>query len=180
MTFYIDAARVTAAAGAHETWYLAQLKPNSAAIAERHLNRQGFQTFLPMHAKTDTRRGRFVTSMRPLFPGYIFVAFDAAAGLWRKINSTSGVTSLVRFGSAPAPVPGDLIGALMARAAGVAEVAEDTSFTQGERVKMRTGPFVDFIAEVESIAPDQRVWLLMDLMGGKTRVSASTTQVRRL
>ena len=29
-------------------WFLAQLKPNCARIAENHLARQGFETFLPL------------------------------------------------------------------------------------------------------------------------------------
>ena len=30
------------------SWFLAQLKPNCANIADRNLKRQGFQTFLPV------------------------------------------------------------------------------------------------------------------------------------
>ena len=43
--------------------------------------RQGFQTFLPMEEETRQRNGKFVTAMRPLFPGYIFVTFDVATVL---------------------------------------------------------------------------------------------------
>ncbi len=60
------------------SWFLAQLKPNCANIADKNLKRQGFKTFLPMEEETSQRGGKFVTAMRPLFPGYIFVAFDAA------------------------------------------------------------------------------------------------------
>ena len=65
------------------SWFLAQLKPNCANIADRNLKRQGFKTFLPMEEETRQRNGKFVTSMQPLFPGYIFVAFDVARGFWR-------------------------------------------------------------------------------------------------
>ena len=58
------------------TWFLAQLKPNSHRIAERNLARQGVRTFLPLQEETKRARGRFTTQMRPLFPGYLFVAFD--------------------------------------------------------------------------------------------------------
>ena len=63
------------------SWFLAQLKPNCANIADKNLKRQGFQTFLPMEEETTQRNGKFVTAMRPLFPGYIFVAFDVARGV---------------------------------------------------------------------------------------------------
>ena len=62
------------AANIDERWFLAQLKPNSAQIAKRHLERQGFETFLPLEETTQPRNGKFVTAQRLLFPGYIFVA----------------------------------------------------------------------------------------------------------
>ena len=63
------------------SWFLAQLKPNCANIADKNLKRQGFQTFLPIEEETRKRNGKFVTAMRPLFPGYIFVTFDVATVL---------------------------------------------------------------------------------------------------
>ena len=43
---------------------------------------------------------------------------------------------------------------------------------------LTTGPFADFVAEVENIAPDRRVWVLMEIMGGKTRVAVGADQLR--
>ena len=59
-----------------DAWYLAQVKPQSSQIAERNLHRHGFETFLPRHNVIGKSSGRFVTQPLPLFPGYIFVAFD--------------------------------------------------------------------------------------------------------
>eukprot|EP00657_Telonema_sp_P-1_P000536 TRINITY_DN11027_c0_g1_i1.p1 TRINITY_DN11027_c0_g1~~TRINITY_DN11027_c0_g1_i1.p1 ORF type:complete len:157 (+),score=46.76 TRINITY_DN11027_c0_g1_i1:35-505(+) len=86
-------------------WFLAQLKPNCARIAVRNLERQGFRTFLPLHQQTIRRETRFANRTQPLFPGYLFVAVDAADGGWSAINGTQGVTRLVGFGSRPAQVP---------------------------------------------------------------------------
>ena len=62
------------------SWFLAQLKPNCANIADKNLKRQGFNTFLPMEEETRQRNGKFVTAMQAAVPGYIFVAFDVPAG----------------------------------------------------------------------------------------------------
>ena len=43
-----------------ETWFLAQVKPNCEAVAERNLARQGIGTFLPREDVTREQRGRFV------------------------------------------------------------------------------------------------------------------------
>lgn len=158
-------------------WFLAQLKPNCFNIADKNLKRQGFQTFLPMEEETRTRNGKFVAAMRPLFPGYIFVACDVTRGLWRTVNSTYGIARLVSFGREPTAVPQDLVLQLMLRCD--AHLLPPEFPNPGERVTVTKGPFANFVAEVEKIAPDRRVWLLMELMGGRTRVAVKSDQLRR-
>ena len=160
------------------SWFLAQLKPNCANIADKNLKRQGFQTFLPLEEETRQRNGKFVTATRPLFPGYIFVAFEAARGLWRTVNSTYGITRLVSFAKEPAPVPLDLLSQLMLRCDTDGKVLPPKLLKAGDQVVLNTGPFANFVAEVEKIAPDRRVWVLMEIMGGHTRVAVGADQLR--
>ncbi|MFZ5965205.1 transcription termination/antitermination protein NusG [Thalassococcus sp. BH17M4-6] len=162
------------------TWFLAQLKPNSARIADRNLRRQGFRTFLPVEDVTRRTRTTFVTTESPVFPGYIFVMFDAAKGGWRAINSTSGITRLVGVGGAPAAVPADIISGLMMRCDAQGKLMPPEQLTPGTKVALTGGPFADFIAEVDKIESDRRVWVLLDIMGGKTRVAVNAEQVRAL
>lgn len=160
------------------SWFLAQLKPNSAQIAKRNLERQAFETFLPLEETTQQRSSRFVTARRPLFPGYIFVAFSAAQGCWRTVNSTQGITRLVSFGRAPAPVPDGLVDGLKARCDSMGKLVAASALATGDAVTFTKGPFSDFVGEVEKIDADRRVWILMDLMGGQTRVKAEEAQLR--
>ncbi len=159
-------------------WFLAQLKPNSVRIAERSLKRQGFRTFLPVEEFTRRAKSKFVTTERLMFPGYIFVSFDVAKGGWRAINSTNGITRLVSFGKNPAPVPLDIISGLMLRCDAQGKLMLPNLLTPGDHVAITHGPFANFIAEVEKIDPDRRVWVLLDIMGGKTRVAVAAGQVR--
>jgi transcriptional antiterminator RfaH len=161
-------------------WFLAQFKPNCARIAEKHLKRQGFRTFLPLEEETRTRNGKFITADRPLFPGYIFVAFDAARGLWRKVNSTYGITRLVSFGKEPKAVPSDLVSEIMRRCDASGKLLPPEVLSPGDQVTLTKGPFANFVAEVERIAPDQRVWILMEIMGGQKRVAVGANQLRVL
>jgi transcriptional antiterminator RfaH len=159
-------------------WFLAQLKPNSVKIAERNLKRQGFRTFLPIEEVTKRAKSKFVTVERPMFPGYIFVSFDVIKGGWRAINSTNGITRLVSFGKDPAPVPLDIISGLMLRCDARGKLMSPKLLSPGDQVTMTNGPLADFAAEIEKIDPDRRVWVLLDIMGGKTRVAVGTDQVR--
>lgn len=160
------------------TWFLAQLKPNSHLIADRNLTRQGFRTFLPLQEETRRERGRFVTRVRPLFPGYLFVAFNTLQGSWRAINSTYGVTRLVSFGNEPTPVPLDLVSQLMLRCDREGKLLPPLILKPGDQIALTKGPFADFVATIESIAPDRRVWVLLDILGRQTRVAVSEKHVR--
>lgn len=162
------------------SWFLAQLKPNCASIAEKNLKRQGFKTFLPMEEGTRKRNGKFITAMRPLFPGYIFVAFDVARGFWRTVNSTQGITRLVSCGKEPAPVPLDLVSQLMLRCDSQGKWSPPKPLQPGDQVTLTKGPFANFVAEIEKIAPDRRVWVLLDFMGGQTRVAVGADQLRAI
>ncbi|MFC2970292.1 transcription termination/antitermination protein NusG [Acidimangrovimonas pyrenivorans] len=163
---------------AETSWYLAQLKPNSLCIAERNLRRQGFQVFVPMQEGTRRARGAFVTASRPLFPGYAFVAFDPARGGWQAINSTHGVTRLVSFGKEPARVPAEMIAQLMRRCDAEGKLLPSPDIRPGDAVRLSSGPFTEFVATVEQLAPDQRVWVLLDLLGRELRVAVQPATLR--
>ena len=160
------------------TCFFAQFKPNSHKIAERNLNQQGFQTFLPMQEQTKRAQGKFLTHMRPLFPGYLFVALDIGQGSWRSVNSTYGVTRLVSLGKEPTPVPLGLIAQLMLRCDREGKLLPPKLLKPGDQVTLTKGPFTDFVATIDSIAPDKRIWVLMELMGAQTRVAVSADDLR--
>lgn len=160
------------------SWFLAQLKPNCANIADKNLKRQGFRTFLPMEEETHQRNGKFVTAMRPLFPGYIFVAFDVSHGFWRTVNSTYGITRLVSFGKEPTAVPPDLVSQLTLRCDAKGKLLPSKPLKSGDQVTLTRGPFANFVAEVEQLAPDRRVWVLMEIMGAQTRVAVGADQLQ--
>lgn len=159
-------------------WYLLQLKPNSHRIAERNLNRQGFKTFLPMQEVTRRKASHFVNDLKPLFPGYMFVSFDTEIDAWRKINSTMGVSRLVSFGSEPKALPTQLVSGLMMRCDENGKLLPPNTLREGDSVELLTGPFAKFVATVDSIDPEQRIWVIMDYMGQKTRIQIASDQLR--
>jgi transcriptional antiterminator RfaH len=162
-----------------DNWFLLQLKPNGQRLAERNLQRQGFETFLPMHEVTERRSTRFMTNFRPLFPGYMFVAFEAASAPWHKINSTMGVSRLVSMNGNPQSVPLDIVSGLMSRCDASGKLLPPQNLNAGDQVELRSGPFSDFIATVESIESDRRVWVLMDFMGQRTRIKVTSDQLQQ-
>ena len=147
-------------------------------IAERNLHRQGFDTFLPMQKITRRKTSRFVSDLKPLFPGYMFVSVNSDLAPWRSINSTIGVSRLVSFEGKPKPLPLQLISGLMLRCDASGTLLPPKSLNEGDSVEMLTGPFANFIATVDTIDPEQRIWVLLDFMGQKTRMQVTADQLQ--
>jgi len=164
--------------GGKPDWFLAQLKPNGAALAARNLKRQGFRTFLPTECRTFRSGSTFKTLQAPLFPGYIFVALDATSSPWRSINSTVGVGRLVSFGTGPAQVPHPIIDALLRRCDADGVILPEPVLQPGDPVRLISGPFEGFVAEIERLETAQRVWVLFEFMGSKKRLGVGTDQLR--
>ena len=161
-------------------WYLIQLKPNSHRLAESNLHRQEFETFLPMQQVTRRKASRFVSNLKPLFPGYMFVSANTELAPWRTINSTIGVSRLISFEGKPKPLSLQLISGLMLRCDASGTLLPPESLSKGDSVEMLDGPFANFIATVDTINPEQRIWVLMDFMGQKTRMEVTADQLQLL
>lgn len=161
-------------------WYLVQTKPNAHALAERNLRRQGIETFLPMQERTERKSSRFVSQSRPLFPGYLFIKVAEGEAPWRSVNGTLGVSRLVSFGATPRPVPEGLVSSLQARCDATGHLRPFSAFAAGDDVEVLQGPFAQFAATVEKIDPEKRVWVLLDLMGQKMRVSLEAGHIAKI
>lgn len=155
---------------AGQGWYLVHCKPSSEQMARRNLENQGFLTFLPLQKLTHRKGTAFQEQLRPLFPGYMFVAQDPAAGQWRKINNTRGVARLVRFVAEPTPLPPRIMEQLFACCDATGVFQQITNLTSGDEVKITQGPFAGAFGKIIEIDPDQRVHLLLDFLGQKSNL----------
>ena len=162
-------------------WYVAQVKPNGFARAEANLDRQGFETFMPLRRKTVRHARQMHDVLRPIFPGYLFIKFGSERADWRKINSTFGVSKLISFEAGrPTPVPDALMTGLRARCNDNNVLQPLDDLRAGERLRMLTGAFADFVGEVEEMVTSDRVRLLFELMGQTTRVDVLRVDVERI
>ena len=107
----------------------------------------------------------------------MFVSVNSDLAPLSTINSTIGVSKLVSFECKPKPLPVQLISGLMLRCDASGTLLLSKSLSEGDSVEMLTGPFVNFIATVDTIDPEQRIWVLMDFMGQKTRMQVSADQL---
>lgn len=152
-------------------WLIVQIKPNSYDLANRNLERQGFETFIPKMKVTNKINNKFITKEAYVFPGYIFVAFNPFISMWQKINYTYGVSKVLSFNKKPAEISSDLIIQIKNKYNLNDVELENDELNQGDLVKLYSGPFVDFFAKVEKVDQNHRVWLLLEHNGKIQRVN---------
>lgn len=151
-------------------WCVAQIKPNSYKSAIENLKRQGFETFLPQMEITQRQKNKFIVKNVYVFPGYIFVSFDPHLIAWTKINSTYGVSKILAFNNKPSEISSDLILELKARYENKINQTKKEKLQKGDSIRFFAGPFADLIAKVESVEENNRIWVLIEAMGGYQRL----------
>ena len=157
-------------------WYLAQCKAGQEHLAAARLAERGLaQVFLPRERRQRRWRGRVQALLAPLFPGYLFLMPETPD--WRPIRTTRGLIRLVSFGGGPAvPVPAEVVAGLSARCDADGILCPPADLRPGERVRILTGAFADLVATIETVTPEARIALLLDLMGRQTRVMVAGPQ----
>ena len=76
----------------------------------------------------------------------------------------------MKFGKEQAPVPLGLQSQIMLRCNADGKLLPPKLLKPDDQVTLTQRPFANFVAEMEKIAPDRRVWVLMGIMGCETRV----------
>jgi transcription elongation factor/antiterminator RfaH len=161
-----------------EAWYVVETHSRAERVAQSHLERQGFPSFCPQFRKTRRHARRVDEIVAPVFPGYVFAAFDRDRDNWTAINGTRGVRRLVGpCANRPQPMPTVAMEALLARCDGDRMARLCPSLEQGRKVRVLTGPFADLLAEVHALDGRGRVQILLDILGGKASVAISVAQL---
>ncbi|KAA3632595.1 MAG: transcription/translation regulatory transformer protein RfaH [Proteobacteria bacterium] len=155
-----------------KSWYLVYSKPRGEKLAVDNLERQGYHIYLPMLQTTRRQRGRLVDLVEPMFPRYLFISLDTSTDNWAPIRSTVGVTQMVRFGNQPALVPDQLVQLLMDRENELGlQTPPSREFEKGERVRIYDGPFKDYEAIFIARNSNERVVVLLEILGKESRVA---------
>ena len=154
-------------------WYLVHTKPAGEVVAQMHLERQGYEVYLPRLVQSQRRGGRWRERVVPLFPRYLFLRLNAGRQALGPVRSTVGVTNVVRFGSDYAVVPDEVIRGLQARAdseTGLHRLNLGCMPEPGMRVRIASGPLDGLEGVFERKAGAERVVVLLRLLGQDARV----------
>lgn len=153
-------------------WYVVETHAKAEAKALFNLKRQGYRAYLPQYLKLRRHARRTDRVPRPLFPRYLFVKLDIERETWRPIQSTFGVVRLIRQGDRPAPVPHGVVEDIAVRQNddGFVAVRSACSYSRGEQIHIEAGAFADQTGLFECATDDERVVLLLNLLGREVKV----------
>ncbi len=144
-------------------WYLIQTKPQQELTAAQNLVNQDYTVFHPQ-AKINNK-------IVALFPRYLFIQLDNQSQNWSPIHSTKGVSNFVRFGLQFAKVPDEVICCIKKRETKTANKYIDLGrFKSGDKVRVTEGTFKGCEAIFNSYNADERLILLMKIIGQMQKV----------
>ena len=147
-----------------KNWYLLKTKPRQEIIAKQNLKNQGYGSFCPI-VKINNR-------LVVLFPGYLFVQLNENTQNWSPINSTKGVSHFVKFGLNFAKVPTSIIKFIKTNQHITTEkLINLNKFKPGDKVQISDGVFKNYMAIFKSYKSDERIILLMNLLGNEQSLS---------
>jgi transcriptional antiterminator RfaH len=150
-------------------------------VANDNLERQGYETYLPMIRKRVKRGKTYHHRLDPLFPRYLFIHLSDQLDDWGPIRSTIGVTHLVKFGNLAATLPDQLISQLKSFESdeGV-RIQEEKLLEKGEKVRFFDGALHGLQAIYDTKSGTDRVLVLMEIAGTHTRLNVSSDSIERL
>ena len=156
-------------------WFAVHTHPQGEIKAAHHLERQGFEVYLPRYMKKRSHARRIDWVPSPLFPRYLFVGMDLGKERWLAVSSTVGVSHLVCFGTRPIPVPSEIIEMLRGNEdhKGIFSFRQKAPFTLGDKVEIMSGAFSEAVGIFENLDAQGRVTLLLNIMGRQTKVKTS-------
>ncbi|ACJ32475.1 Transcription antitermination protein nusG [Anoxybacillus thermarum] len=142
-----------------------------------------FRVVVPEEEETDTKGGKKKVVKKKVFPGYVLVEMIMTDDSWYVVRNTPGVTGFVGSagaGSKPTPLLEEEVSAILKRM-GVDLIELDFDFELNEAVRIKEGPFANFVGTIQEIEMDkQKVTVLVDMFGRETPVELDFSQIEKI
>ncbi|MGH9314662.1 MAG: UpxY family transcription antiterminator [Vicinamibacterales bacterium] len=157
-------------------WFAIWTRSRHEQIVREQLERNAVEAFLPTITRWSRWKDRKKKIDWPLFPGYCFARFDAAARL--PILKCHGVVSIVSFDGEPAPIPEQEIESL--RLLVSTDLAYDPCplIREGMTVEVVHGPLRGVIGRLVRKGSRARLVLAVDLIGQAVSVEVDAADVK--
>lgn len=142
-----------------------------------------FRVLVPVEEEIEVKNGKSKSVSRKVFPGYVLVEMIMTDDSWYVVRNTPGVTGFVGSagaGSKPTALLPEEVDSIL-RQMGVEELRAEIDFELKESVKVKEGPFANFIGTVEEISIDKKkLKVHVNMFGRETPVELDFNQVEKV
>jgi len=139
-----------------------------------------FEVLVPTQEKIVISGGRKRKVQERLFPGYVLLRMIMDDDAWHAVRETSGIVGFVGVGEHPLPLLQEEADSIL-RFSKMEALKFEAKFEVGDGVKIKDGPFTDFLGKVESIDNEKgKVNVLVNVFGRETPLELDFVQVERL
>jgi transcriptional antiterminator RfaH len=153
-------------------WYALYTKPREEVWARTNLEERGLEVYLPRYLKRRSHARKVEMVKMPLFPRYIFARADVSQGERPAMAYAPGVEYVLSFGNELGTVNDRLIEEIRQREDenGLVTMGMAAKFKAGQQVRVEGGAFSDHVGLFQCSSDNERVFVLLNLMGGSVRV----------
>jgi transcriptional antiterminator RfaH len=163
-------------------WTAAKVLVRKERLALHFLGLSVYQTYVPRVRDRIVRCGRKVSEISALFPSYIFILIEVG---WYTARFTPGLSAIVMHGDKPARIPDGVIADLHARERnGLIKLPPPPKpiapFAAGDELKVRSGLFTGLHGLYAGMAPRERIFMLLRMLGSERTVELAQGDVLKL
>ena len=161
----------------------------NARIQSMNMEEKIYEVVIPMEEVVEFKNGKKQTVQRKVFPGYILVRCEMDDESWYCVRNTPGVTGFVGQsdrGQKPTPLRRREVRTFLsskdtAPETETARPKPKLDYEEGESVRVKEGPFADFLGTIAEINADHmKLKVLVNIFGRETLVEMDFSQVSKL
>ncbi len=166
---------------AEQSWYAVYVKSRHEFVAYEEMQRKGIEAFLPSVKKMSQWKDRRKLIEYPLFPGYVFVRPQSAAGAHLAVLKTRGVVAFISLERAmPTPVDPCEIASLKLLSGSGRELDIYPNLKEGMRVRLKHGPLKDAEGFLSKREHEYLFYVNVELLGRSVAVKIAAEDIEAL
>ncbi|TAF99191.1 MAG: transcription termination/antitermination protein NusG [Betaproteobacteria bacterium] len=151
-------------------------------IARSEVADQFGQVLVPVEEVIEIKNGQKKASERKFFPGYVLVEMEMTDDSWHLVKSTQKVTGFIGgTATRPAPISQKEVETILGQIqTGGEKPKPKFLFSVGEAVRVKDGPFADFMGNVEDVNYEKsKLHVSVMIFGRATPVELDFGQVEK-
>lgn len=139
-----------------------------------------FRIEVPQKTITKVKSGKRQDKEEKIFPGYVLVEMLMDDETWYAVRHTQGVARFVGANKRPVPARESEIKKIIQRTQ-AAPVKVQLDVEVGDKVRIVSGPFADFVGDITEVYPDKaKLRAMVSIFGRETPVELEYAQIQKI